>query len=71
MPNVTVNLPDSMLDRVKEIEEEHNTTRAAAVRSVINSGLRASKYHDEFTLDPENWEMDNCVDLAKKGELPR
>lgn len=54
------------------IAEEHNTSRAAVLRSVIDNGLRAPKYYsDEFPILPEEYERHDAVELAKQGQLHR
>jgi len=72
MDVVTVKLPDSHVDHLDKLADEHDTTRAAILRSVIDNGLRAPKYYpDEFPILPENHEMADAVELAKRGKLPR
>jgi len=70
MEVVTVQLPDDWIDHIDMKAEEHNTSRAAVLRSVIDNGLRAPKYYpDEFPINPEQYERHDAVELAKKGAL--
>ena len=72
MEVVTVQLPDDWIEHMDGIAEEHNTSRAAVLRSVIDNGLRAPKYYsDEFTILPEEYERHDAVELAKQGQLHR
>ena len=72
MEVVTVQLPDDWISHIDRLAKEHDTSRAAVVRSVIDNGLRVPKYHpDEFPIRPEQYERYDAVSLAKKGELPR
>ncbi len=72
MQVATVKLPERTLDRIDRIAEEYDSTRAAVLRSVIDNGLRAPKYYSaEFPIEPDRYEQDDAVKLAKKGELPR
>jgi hypothetical protein len=72
MEVATVQLPEDWLDHIDSVADEHNTSRAAVLRSVIDNGLRAPKYYsDEFPILPEEYERPNAVELRQKGELPR
>jgi predicted transcriptional regulator len=72
MKTVTVKVPDDWVDSLDSLAEEHGTSRAAVLRSAIDDGLRAHKYHpDEFAINPERYEEADAVELAKDGSLPR
>ena len=70
MDVVTVQLPEDWIDHIDKVAEEHGTSRAAVLRSVIDNGLRVPKYHpDEFPILPEQYEQADAVELAKQGRL--
>jgi len=72
MKVVTVKLPDDQVDTLDRLADEHDTSRAAVLRSAIDDGLRAHKYYpDDFTINPERYEMRSAPELAKDGDLPR
>lgn len=72
MEVVTVQLPDDWVEHIDSVADEHDTTRAAVLRSIVDNGLRAPKYHpDEFPITPERHERADAVKLAKQGRLPR
>ena len=69
---VTAKIPDDDADYIDKLADEHDTSRAAVLRSIITNGLRARKYYpEEFPVDPENHEMRTAPELAKDGDLPR
>lgn len=70
MKVVTVKVPDDWVDNIDSIAEEHETSRAAVLRSAIDDGLRAHKYYpDEFAINPERYEQADAVELTKRGDL--
>jgi predicted transcriptional regulator len=70
MKTVTVKVPDEWADNIDSIAEDHGTSRAAVLRSAIDDGLRAYKYHpDEFALNPEEYEQADAVELAKDDDI--
>lgn len=72
MKTVTVKLPDDWVDSLDDLAEDHETSRAAVLRSAIDDGLRAHKYYpDDFAINPEQYERSDAVELAKDGSLPR
>ena len=72
MKTVTVKVPDDWVDNLDSIAEEHETSRAAVLRSAIDDGLRAYKYYpDDFAINPGRYEEPDAVELAKDGVLPR
>jgi predicted transcriptional regulator len=72
MKTVTVKVPDDWVNSLDSLAEDHDTSRAAVLRSAIDDGLRAHKYYpDEFALNPEEYEEPDAVELAKDGVLPR
>jgi len=61
-----VKLPEDWIDTLDKIAEEHDTSRAAVLRSAIDDGLRAHKYYpDDFAINPEQYEQADAVQLAK------
>jgi hypothetical protein len=44
------------MESIEQLAEQHGTTRSAVIRAVIDSGLRARKYTDQFDIDPERFE---------------
>ena len=72
MKLVTAKIPESQFEQLDKIADEHDTSRSAVLRSVIDNGLRVEKYHpEEFPIDPERHEMKTAPELAKDGELPQ
>ena len=72
MKTLTVKVPDDWADTVDRLADEHDTSRAAVLRSVMKNGLRARKYHpDHFGIIPEKYEHADAVEMAKNGTLPR
>jgi predicted transcriptional regulator len=72
MPIITVQVPEEWAEHVDDLAQEHNTTRAAVLRCTIDNGLRAPKYHpDEFSMDPEQYERKDAVELAREGKINR
>jgi len=72
MKTVTVKIPEKQADRIDSLADEHDTSRAAVLRSVIDDGLRANKYYpEEFAILPERHELRTAPELAKDGDLPR
>jgi hypothetical protein len=72
MEVATVQLPEDWLAHIDNLAEEHNTSRAAVLRSVIDNGLEASLDNpDEFPIAPEQYEQNDAVELRKRGKLPR
>lgn len=70
MKVVTVKIPEDQADRIDSLAAEYDTSRAAVLRSVIDSGLRAYKYYpDEFSISPDRYQMRDAADLAKDGDL--
>lgn len=70
MKTVTVKLPDDWADSIDRIAEDHETSRAAVLRSAIDDGLRAYKYYpDEFALNPEDYQKADAVELVKSGDI--
>jgi hypothetical protein len=70
MKTLTVRIPDDQADRIDDIAEEHDTSRAAVLRSAIDDGLRAHKYYpDEFGINPERYERRSAPELAEDGDL--
>lgn len=68
----TASIPEDWDEKLDQIAEEHDTSRSAVLRSVIDNGLRAHKYHpDEFAINPERYEQADAVELVQRGELPR
>ena len=71
MEVATVKLPDDWIEHLDRVAEEHGTSRAAVLRSVIDNGLRVPKYYEEFEINPDQYVLENAVELRKRGELPR
>lgn len=72
MEPIGVKLTEAQVNRLDELAEEHDTSRSAVLRSVVDNGLRATKYHpDEFPILPDQYEQADAVELAKEGRLPR
>jgi len=72
MKVVTVKIPESQADRIDNLADEYDTSRAAVLRSVIDDGLRAYKYYpDDFGIEPERYQMKTAPELARDGDLPR
>lgn len=70
MKTVTVKVPDEWANSIDNIAENHETSRAAILRSAIDDGLRAHKYYpDDFALNPEEYEKADAVELTKSGDL--
>ena len=69
MQTATVKLPEDWIDKLDKIAEEHDTSRAAVLRSAIDDGLRAYKYYpDDFSLAPERYEHPDAVELAREDD---
>jgi len=69
MQTATVKLPEEWIDSLDRIADEHDTSRAAVLRSAIDDGLRAHKYHpDEFAINPERYEHPDAVELTKQDD---
>lgn len=72
MQVVTVKLPDDWIEHMDDIANQHDTSRAAVMRSVVDNGLRAPKYYpDDLPIQPERYEQSDAVELAKQGRLSR
>lgn len=70
MQTATVKIPDDWAEQIDKLADEHDTSRAAVLRSAIDDGLRAHKYYpDEFAINPEQHEMRSAPELAKDGDL--
>ena len=68
MQTATVKLPEEWIDSLDRIAEEHDTSRAAVLRSAIDDGLRAHKYYPEdFAINPERYEHPDAVELSREG----
>jgi len=69
MKPVGVQLPEAVLDKIDRLAEEHNTTRSAILRNLLDNGLRAQKYYpDDFHLVPEVHEEEDAVELTREAE---
>lgn len=69
MKTVTVKIPEDWADSIDRLAEEHDTSRAAVLRSAIDDGLRAHKYYpDEFAINPERYEHPDAVELARSDD---
>jgi len=72
MKVLSVQVPDDWADKIDELADEHDTSRAAVLRNLIDNGFRVRKYYpDEFPLTPERFEEADAVELAKEDRLPR
>jgi hypothetical protein len=71
MKVLTVQVPDDWAESIDRIADNHDTSRAAVLRSAIDDGLRAYKYYPEdFALNPEDYERADAVELTKRDDLP-
>jgi hypothetical protein len=71
MKVLTVQVPDDWAESIDGIADNHDTSRAAVLRSAIDDGLRAYKYYPEdFALNPEDYERADAVELTKRDDLP-
>lgn len=72
MGPIGVKLTEEQLTRIDRLAQEHNTSRSAILRSVVDNGLRAPKYYpDEFDIDPDRHEQLDAVELTKQGQIDR
>lgn len=64
-------LPESLVEHLDELAEEHGTPRSAVIRAAIDNGLRAAKYYpDELALQPERHVRKTAADMAEDGDMP-
>jgi hypothetical protein len=70
MKTAAVKVPEDWIDTLDKLADEHGTSRAAVLRSVIDNGLRAHKYHpDDFGIEPERFEEHDAVELTQRDDL--
>lgn len=63
-------MPEEWIEHTDQLAEEHNTTRAAVLRALIDTGWRAVQNGD-YELDPEEFHRPNAPELSQQGKNPR
>lgn len=72
MDAVGLRLTEEQLQHIDNLADRHDASRSAVMRSIVDNGLRAPKYHpDEFDINPEQYELADALELTKEGQLPR
>jgi predicted transcriptional regulator len=70
MQTVSVQVPEEWVETIDERADEHDTTRAAILRTVIDNGLRAHKYDKaDFAVYLERMERADAVELARRDDM--
>jgi len=70
METVTVKVPEEWIESVDKRAEEHDTSRAAILRTALDNGLRAPKYDGAAfpAYDPTH-ERADAVELARRDDM--
>jgi len=54
LDTLSAKLPKDQADHIRELADRHDVPVSAVLREVIDTGLRAPKYYDEFEIRPES-----------------
>jgi predicted DNA-binding protein len=54
LKTLSAKLPKDQANHIQELADHHNVPVSAVLREVIDTGLRAPKYYDEFEIQPES-----------------
>jgi len=65
-----VQLPESQCCVLDEIAEQHGTTRSTVIRAVIDTGLRARKYDEQYAPDLERFDRDTIAERKAQASEP-
>jgi len=49
---ISARVDSSKSDRITELSKETGLSRSEVIRRVLDNGLRAHKYYDEFQINP-------------------
>ena len=47
-----VRLKEEIGDEIDRLAQKHNTTKSDVLRELVENGLRAHKYYEEFEIQP-------------------
>lgn len=53
LETLSAKVPKDKAEFIQELANQHNVPVSAVLREVIDTGLRAPKYYEEFEIDPE------------------
>lgn len=62
-----VQLREKQMVALERIAEANGVTRSAAIRAVVDAGLRARKYDDNYALDPERFARETIAEQSARA----